>query len=174
MAYYRRDDWLQNAQGQALAGAQVYYCSQPANTGTVPPSPLVQVYADSIGTPATNPQITDGFGHAVAYLPAGTYTIVYVHPQMGTIILPDQQPASIGAAPNVRLDSSAAGSISGVIDGNNRLFTLTSIPNPSGSLLLFLNGINQIPGTSYTITGNTITFTNPPATGGVLVAFYFY
>jgi hypothetical protein len=56
MAYYRRDDWLQNAQGQALAGGRVYYCSQPANTGTVPPSPLVQVYADSIGTPASRPR----------------------------------------------------------------------------------------------------------------------
>jgi lysophospholipase L1-like esterase len=91
MALARRDDWLQNAQGQALSGGLVYYCLQPANTGTIPPSPLANVYADSSGTPAANPQVTDGFGHAVAYIDnSQLYTIVYVHPQMGKIVLPDQ------------------------------------------------------------------------------------
>jgi hypothetical protein len=174
MAYYRRDDWLQNALGQALAGGKVYYCSQPANTGVVPPSPLVQVYADSSGTAAANPQQTDGFGHAVAYLAAGTYTIVYVHPQMGTVVLTDQQVANIGTTPRIQADTSAAGTIAGAINSSNTVFTLSYTPSPTNSLLLFLNGIQQIPGVSYTLSGNTITFMNPPSAGSVLVAFYFY
>jgi hypothetical protein len=44
MAIARDDRWLTDALGRALAGAQVFYCLQPATTTTVPPSPLATVY----------------------------------------------------------------------------------------------------------------------------------
>jgi hypothetical protein len=124
MALARRDDWLQNAQGQALSGGLVYYCLQPANTGTIPPSPLANVYADSSGTPAANPQTTDGFGHAIAYLDnSQLYTIVYVHPQMGEIILHDQWVGTGSSNPTAAYFS---GLLSGTVDGNNKIFLMTN------------------------------------------------
>lgn len=81
--------------GNAISGASVYVCSQPATTGSIPPSPLVQLYADSAGvTPITQPVMTDGYGHAFFYVTPGTYTIVYYSPQILEQVLPDQ---TIGA-----------------------------------------------------------------------------
>src|ERR1700761_27709 len=89
--FLRRDDWVTDAMGNALSGASVYVCSQPATTGTIPPSPLVQLYADSAGvTPITQPVTTDGYGHAFYYVTPGTYTIVYYSPQILEQVLPDQ------------------------------------------------------------------------------------
>jgi hypothetical protein len=70
-------------------------CSQPATTGSIPPSPLVQIYADSAGvTPITQPLVADGYGHTFFYVAPGTYTIVYNSPQILTQVLADQ---TIGA-----------------------------------------------------------------------------
>jgi hypothetical protein len=89
--FFRRDDWVTDALGNAISGAGVYVCSQPANTGIIPPSPLVQLYADPNGmTPITQPVQTDGFGHAAYYVAAGTYTVVYYSPQIQEVVLPDQ------------------------------------------------------------------------------------
>lgn len=93
--FLRRDDWVTDAMGNAISGASVYVCSQPATTGSIPPSPLVQLYADSAGvTPITQPVMTDGYGHAFFYVTPGTYTIVYYSPQILEQVLPDQ---TIGA-----------------------------------------------------------------------------
>src|SRR6202012_6041921 len=52
---FRRDDYVQDALGNAISGANVYVTSQPTNTGHfndddiwVPPSPLVQLYSDPL------------------------------------------------------------------------------------------------------------------------------
>lgn len=93
--FLRRDDWVTDAMGNAISGASVYVCSQPATTSSIPPSPLVQLYADSAGvTPITQPVMTDGYGHAFFYVTPGTYTIVYYSPQILEQVLPDQ---TIGA-----------------------------------------------------------------------------
>lgn len=65
----------------------------------------------------------------------------------------------------------------GTIDGANNIFSLSHIPNPQTSLLLWLNGVYQTQGTDYTLSGQTITFTIPPAielAGMPFVAFYRY
>lgn len=65
---------------------------------------------------------------------------------------------------------------SGTIDGSNRIFTLASAPNPTGSLLLFKNGLLQRSGAGndYTLAGNVITFAtdNVPMPGDILLASY--
>lgn len=57
----------------------------------------------------------------------------------------------------------------GAIDGVNTVFSLAAAPNPAGSLTLYQNIALA---TGYTQTGNTITFTNPPAVGDILMAVY--
>lgn len=154
MAILRRDDTVQTAMGQAVAGAQVFYLTQPANTSTL--TPLATVYSDTSGTPAANPQITDGFGHSVAYLDnSQPYTIVWVSPLIGKIIYTDQVVGqSVGPITVTK------GVPSGVIDGTNTVFTLPA--TPTIALFLQLNSALLIPGVGYTVDGNVVTLTQAP------------
>ena len=98
MAKFRYDGSVNDAgSGWALAGVEIYVCTQPANTAAIPPSPLANLYADSIGTPFANPVITDGFGNFFFYADVGEYTIVIYDPEgrTGIQVFPDQQ---VGAA----------------------------------------------------------------------------
>lgn len=60
----------------------------------------------------------------------------------------------------------------GAINGSNTTFTLTYVP-VAGTLQVFLNGILQLGGVNYTLTGQTITFTNPPQSDDWLGVNYF-
>lgn len=89
MAFSRFDITVQNGVGEAIPGAKVYFLTQPADVDTL--TPLATIYSDSIGTPETNPQDTDGLGHAVAYVDGSQlYTIVTVSHATGTVVYPDQ------------------------------------------------------------------------------------
>jgi len=60
----------------------------------------------------------------------------------------------------------------GTMNGTNTVFTLSSAPDPASSLLLFLNGIEQLPGTDYTLSGATITYTVAPSATDWHMAWY--
>jgi len=60
---------------------------------------------------------------------------------------------------------------SGSINSSNTSFTLANTP-VSGSVSLYLNGVQQVPTTDYTISGSTITFVTAPFTGDYLKAIY--
>jgi hypothetical protein len=169
--FFRSDQWITDAMGNALAGCSVWYCSQPANTSSIPPSPLAQLYSDPAGAnPITQPVITDGFGHAFAYMGLGTYTIVTTGPQIVTRVLPDQVIVSPAAAPtNWSNDSSNAGTITGAINGTNTVFSLSNAPTPPQSLLFAINGVLQ---NGWTISGNTVTLNIAPHAGNTLNAIY--
>lgn len=78
--FYRNDGWVKSALGQAIAGAQIYVCTQPADTSFLPPLPAQPVFADSQGIlPLAQPLISDGFGHYNFYAVSGFYTIVIVN-----------------------------------------------------------------------------------------------
>lgn len=62
---------------------------------------------------------------------------------------------------------------SGAINGANGTFLLLNVPNPAGSLMLFLNRLLQIQGTDYTLVGKSITIA-PPASGSTIVSWYRY
>ena len=171
MAIERRDDFITDAQGRALAGALVYYCTQPANTSSLPPSPLATVYSDVAGTATTNPQVTDGFGHAVAYLNASPlYTLVYVHPLFGSnpIILPDQ---AIGGGSGYSVFS---GTPIGAIDGTNRVFTLSNagvaLPNATPTQVTVWCNFPLVNGIGFTVSGNVVTFATAPQVGDTIFA----
>lgn len=164
MGLYRRDDFVVTTQGQALAGAEVWYCTQPATTSPLPPSPLATVYSDSSGTPASNPQLTDGNGHAVAYLASGTYTVVVFGELLGTLVYEDQAVGGAAGAP-----TPFSGSLSGTQDGVNKVFYFTDngnpLPNNPVDWIVWKNfPLIEGSSTGYTISGTQITFAVAPAT----------
>lgn len=171
MAIFRRDDTVQNTLGNAISGAKVYVLTQPANVSAL--TPLAPIYSDTSGTAASNPQITDGFGHAVEYLNDGQlYTIVYVYPNGTQVVYPDQFVGSAAGAP-----LSFAGVPTGTIDGANSQFTmvngstpLTAIPTQATVWLNFplINGL----GYALILSGGQvkIVFANAPQPGDSLYA----
>ena len=174
MAIARDDRWVSDAQGRALAGAQIFYCTQPATAPSAPPpSPLATVYADLSEDPLEQPVISDGFGHSVAYLDDSLlYTVVIYHPLFGPnpIVLEDQAIASPPATGNY---TPFEGVPSGTVDGTNKVFTLTNGGTPLGvapsQATVWLN-FPLVPGVGYTISTDTITFTNAPTSADTIFA----
>ncbi len=169
MAIARDDRYVTDAQGRALAGALVYYCTQPASTGNIPPSPLATIYTDMAGTVGVNPVVTDGFGHAVAYLTAGVlYTIEIVHPLFGPnpVILADQE---VGGGSGGAGYTPFSGVPSGTINGTNRVFTLTNsgvpIPNATPVQITAWMNFPLIQGLGFTVSGNQLTYATAPQPG---------
>ena len=171
MAIVRDDRWCADAQGRALAGAQVYWCTQPASTATNPPSPLATAYINLAETPLVQPALTDGFGHAFAYLDDSVlYTVVIWHPLFGEnpVVLPDQSLAGGGGGGSSLIPF--AGTPSGTINGTNTVFTFAVPANPT-QLTVWLNFplINGL-GYTWSWTGGTLTITDAvapqPASGG--------
>lgn len=172
MSLARYDVTVQDAQGRALSGATVYFCSQPANTTVFPPTPLATVFSDLSGDALAQPVITDGFGHADAYLTQGTlYTVVYTHPLFATPLVYTDQQVGGGTGNSVTPvnASTLAGTITGSIPGS--VFVLPSTPT-AGSLVLDQNGITLTPNLGYTLSGTTITLATALATGEGINANY--
>lgn len=65
---------------------------------------------------------------------------------------------------------------SGTINGVNTVFTLVNSPSPSSSLKVYVNGQRLKPGigNDFTISGLTITLTQPPIVGDVILCDYRY
>jgi hypothetical protein len=66
-----------------------------------------------------------------------------------------------------RTFSSFSGDTNGNVDGSNDQFTLGS-ESTTAATLVSINGVVQIPDTSYSVTGNVVTFTEPPAVGDII------
>lgn len=95
--FYRYDSWVRSTLGASVPGAQVYVCTQPANVGAAPPSPLAAIYSDSGGlVPITQPMITDGFGHVNFYALPGLYTVVIAQAGLISQVYPDQSLGGVG------------------------------------------------------------------------------
>jgi hypothetical protein len=72
----------------------------------------------------------------------------------------------------VSLDSNSAEIPSGAINSSNTAYTLAATPSPQSTLMLFRNGLLQLPGSDYTLVGAAISMALAPQTGDSLVAFY--
>jgi hypothetical protein len=169
MSIVRDDRWVADAQGRALAGAQVYWCLQPASTASNPPSPLATIYTDATGdTPETQPVITDGFGHAWTYLDDTlTYTIVIWHPLFGPnpVVLPDQTIGGGGGGGSSSIPFSGA-LLPNPPDGVTTSFQLANGSGPLGVAPLqatVWRNFPLIPGIGYSLVGFTVTFPTAPA-----------
>ncbi len=173
MSIVRDDRWVAEAQGRALSGAQVYWCTQPASTAANPPSPLATAYTDLGGDPLTQPAITDGFGHAFAYLDNSVlYTVVIWHPLFGPnpIVLPDQALGGEGSA-----GTAFAVELTPAPDGTNTTFTLTNAGTPISATpvtAIVWDNFPLAPGVGYTLgpLPGQVTFTTAPSIGDTLYA----
>ena len=54
---------------------------------------------------------------------------------------------------------------SGLVNGSNVTYTLSSTPHSDKAVRVYLNGLVEKQGVGYTITTDTITFTTAPVTG---------
>lgn len=159
MAISRRDDLVQMAIGFAVPNVAVTYYEQPSLT-------LAILFNDANGDEEIpNPQYTDGFGHAFAYMAAGLYTITYSGAQIQTLTLPDQDVGGSGGGGSTV--TVFAGVPQGTQDGVNRVFTLTNAGTPLTSAPTQAEVWNNFPlisGQGYTLVGITITYAVAPAT----------
>lgn len=163
----RRDDFVEMAIGYAVPNCAVTYLVQP---GLTPAS----VFSDPAGlVPAANPQLTDGLGHASAYMAAGTYTITYAGAQIQTLTLPDQTVGGTGGGGGGSTVTTFAGIPAGTIDGVNRVFTLTNAGTPLTSnpsqVEVWLN-FPLVVSVGYTISGTLIAYTVAPIVGDTIWA----
>jgi hypothetical protein len=149
---------LQTALGQAVAGAEVYFLTQPANVQTL--SPQASVYSSATGGAVSQPVLTNGFGECSAYLTPGIYTVVYVSPLTGTISYPDQNIAVGGGTPgSVTFDE--------IGSGTNTIATMQvgsgASVAPTGSGRIKATDIDGVQVTGTPGTGQVITATSPTA-----------
>lgn len=63
--------------------------------------------------------------------------------------------------------------LAGVIDGSNKVFTMSHIPT---AFVVFKNGVAQHVGggNDFTISGLTVTYNTAPLSGDVLMVFYIF
>jgi hypothetical protein len=61
---------------------------------------------------------------------------------------------------------------SGLVNGSNVTYTLGTTPIGNESVIVFLNGVAQYNTIDYTVSGTTVTFTDAPATGSSIFAYY--
>jgi hypothetical protein len=161
--FLRRDDWVTDAMGNALSGASVYVCSQPATTTSIPPSPLVQLYSDPLGAnPITQPVATDGYGHAFYYVTPGTYTIVYYSPQILETILADQ---TIGSG-NVSFPITIAEGGTNATTASQALINLGAAASGANADITSLAAVGSTGGSTTTSTFSTAGWQYGPGTFG--------
>lgn len=147
-----------------------------------------------LGAPATGDAITTA--GTMDLLPATTVTIGGVKPGTGTqvdtfgtisirppstgVIGGVKQGRNITIDPDGTINATGGGggggyavldSIQGQFNGTTTVFTLkvggVLVNPPTNSLMIFLGGVIQVPGESFTVTGSQITFTGAPAPGTV-------
>lgn len=53
----------------------------------------------------------------------------------------------------------------GLINGSNKVFTMSQTPLENDTVEVYLNGLRQIPTTDYSVSTTTITFVTAPALG---------
>jgi hypothetical protein len=120
---YRADEFVKTVLGAAIPGAQLFWCTQPANVSSYPPSPLAVAFSDPNGfLPLTFPVLTDGFGHGDVYLNAGLYTLVVAFGGVISQIYPDQSIGGVGT--NRGAGTALSLQINGVLSSNQLLQNL--------------------------------------------------
>jgi hypothetical protein len=150
---------LQTALGQAVAGAEVYILSQPANLSTL--TPQAQVYADPLGNvPLTQPLFTDGLGEFIAYLEPGIYTVVYISEICGQLVYADQNISVGGGTPG-------SATFDEIGSGTNTIATMVvgsgASLAPSGTGRVKATDIDGVQVTGTPGTGQVLTATSPTA-----------
>ena len=59
----------------------------------------------------------------------------------------------------------------GTVNGSNKVFTISNSAT-NNEIVVTINGLKQIEGTDYSLSGTTLTFVTAPFTGALLEVFY--
>ena len=162
ITYFRMDGWLKTAQGPAIAGGQIWVCTQPANISNEP-TPLALIYSDPNGlVPIAQPIITDGLGHYDFYALPGLYTVVVSVNGMVQTYYPDQDLGLGGGSGTTLLLE-----VNGAPNGSQTLLNLTGAGNTTvtdtgtGTVIISSTGGGGGSGNSPTFHGWSGTITGP-------------
>ena len=99
---FRADEFVKTVLGPAIPGAQLFWCQQPANISTYPPTPVAVAFSDPGGlVPLTFPALTDGQGHTAVYLNPGLYTLVVAFSGVISAVYPDQSVGGVGTGSGI-------------------------------------------------------------------------
>ena len=140
--------------GTPLAGGKVYYYIPSTTT-------FKNTYQDAAGINLnTNPVVLDANCQCIVY-GNGSYR-QQVFDVNGNLIW-DQQVDSPGTFGNVNTFTS---------DGSTINFTLSATPVSLNSMNVSINGVTQIPGTNYTLSGQTLTLSSAAPINSVIAVQY--
>jgi len=127
-----------------------------------PPSALLFYVNGILQLGSGNDYVISGSTITMTYAPTNGSNVVATYPYASTVqsIMWSEVPA-------------------GSADGINDTFTLSNVPVPADSLMLYVNGVLQKQNTRFTtsdydLSGNTITMTYAPSPGSNLLATYPY
>jgi hypothetical protein len=165
--YFRYDSWVKSVLGQAVAGAQIWVCTQPANvtppvtpprTTPVPwagPNPQAPIFSDPNGVSlVTQPLLSDGFGHYNFYAAPGIYTVVVYNQGKLQNFYPDQSLGNIST--NTITGTSILFETNGVADAQQLLRNLVSTPSVSVATDGSGNTTFGVTGTALTLKTNGV------------------
>ena len=128
--------------GTPLAGGKVYYYIPSTTT-------FKNTYQDSAGVNLnTNPVVLDANGQCIVYGQGSYRQQVF---DVNNNLIWDQQVDSPGLFGSVNTFTS---------DGSTKTFSLTGTPVSLNSMNVSINGVTQIPGTNYTLSGQTLTLSS--------------
>jgi len=170
--YYRMDGWLKSELGPAIAGAQIWVCTQPANvfppvtpprTTPVPwlgPNPQAQIYSDNGTTQITQPIQSDGFGHYDFYALPGLYTIVIIYGGKVRQYYVDQSLGGAGSAGTPPVVPTYPGNAALFLNGAG----VFSAPPTAATMTNLVGGLVPTPPNDATkFLSGTGVFSTPPA-----------
>jgi hypothetical protein len=146
---FRKDGWVKSTLGPAIAGAQVYVCSQPADTAFVPPLPQIPLFSDPNGVaPLAQPVITDGFGHYNYYAEAGFYTEAIVNGGKVQQVYLDQMVGTPSVA--VNNPTTAIPGLSGAVQTTRVSYGITAVDLVNGYAVIPVIWDSPWPDVKYT------------------------
>jgi hypothetical protein len=137
------------------------------NLAPIPESGVLGLVADLGARPAKSPGFAPG--RAAVVDAGGLITTAAGSPTDCVHVDGSSGPCGGGAPAFVDADSP-----SGIVDGANTVFGLSTAPAPAGSVAVYRNGMLQKIGQDYTLSGSTIAFAVPatPQPGDTLLASY--
>jgi hypothetical protein len=129
----RKDISIYRDNGRPAGGATIRVCPD-TNSGTVPCTPLQNVYYDQAMTsPKSNPVVADGLGNAFFYAPAGEYRLEVSGPGIATVRVYDDTPLVAGAG-------TGTGSVTSVGVSLGSDWTCSAPITTSGTITCSLSG----------------------------------
>lgn len=152
------------------------YTVQPGDVAVNANGTLTVTLPSATSTPNTTVVLTNTGTGTVTISGGGSGVSTTSLTQANQSITLESTPSGwIQIASNITANFADDETPSGTLNGTNGTFTLAHAPNPAASLELYLNGVLQIPGVNYTLSGTTITFlTHVPASTSTLRAWYRY